>query len=95
MDLLLTVTFAPCKVANMYLSYRYKRKERDNSGTNGSVILPVYQHRLRYRLNYSARRYVCFRTTADYNHFHAFRKPPSQGYQFSTGNNLRTFRIFR
>ena len=83
MDLLLKTTFSPCKVANMYLSYRYKRKERDNSGTNGSVILPIYQHRLRYRLNFLPGDMFAFRTTVDYNHFHAFRKPPSQGYQFS------------
>ena len=50
-DGLLHVTFAPHENLTMYLNYRYKRKERDVSGTNGKITLPVYHHRLRYRLN--------------------------------------------
>ena len=46
----------------MYVNYRYKRKERDVAGTDGKVILPTYQHRLRYRLTYSPD-YLQLRTT--------------------------------
>lgn len=54
----------------MYINYRYKRKERDVAGTDGKVILPTYQHRLRYRLTYSPD-HLQLRTTVDYNHFHS------------------------
>lgn len=82
-DGLLQVTFAPHENLTMYLNYRYKRKERDVSGTNGKITLPVYHHRLRYRLNYSPGELFSFRTTADYNHFHSLGKLPGQGYQLT------------
>ena len=54
----------------MYVNYRYKRKERDVTGTGGEVVLPVYHHRFRYRLTYSPE-HIQLRTTVDYNHFHS------------------------
>ena len=66
----------------MYVNYRYKRKERDVAGTDGKVILPTYQHRLRYRLTYSPD-HLQLRTTVDYNHFHSQGQEGSQGYQFT------------
>lgn len=85
MDGMFQATYSPRRSLSMYLHYRYKRKERDVSGTSGKVILPVYQHRLRYRLTYAARTFT-LRTTLDYNHFrqqdgkkHRFKG--KQGYQ--------------
>ena len=66
----------------MYVNYRYKRKERDVAGTDGKVILPTYQHSLRYRLTYSPD-HLQLRTTVDYNHFHSQGQEGSQGYQFT------------
>lgn len=84
-DGMFQATYSPRRSLSMYLHYRYKRKERDVSGTSGKVILPVYQHRLRYRLTYAARTFT-LRTTLDYNHFrqqdgkkHRFKG--KQGYQ--------------
>ena len=77
--------YSPRRNLSMYLNYRYKRKERDVAGTSGKVILPVYHHRLRYRLTSLAGAFT-FRTTLDYNHFrqqdgkkHRFQG--KQGYQ--------------
>ncbi|MCD8301864.1 MAG: helix-hairpin-helix domain-containing protein, partial [Prevotellaceae bacterium] len=47
-DAMLQATYTPRRNLSMQLNYRFKRKERDVSGTSGSVILPTYQHRLRY-----------------------------------------------
>lgn len=80
-DALFQTTFSPKKHLTMYLNYRYKRKERDVTGTQGAVILPTYHHRVRYRLNYAPRDALSFRTTLDYNHFHSQRKAAMQGYQ--------------
>lgn len=82
-DGLLQATFSPHKNINMYFNYRYKRKERDVSNTKGEIILPVYHHRLRYRLNYSPVDLISLRTTIDYNHFHSSRNAPAQGYQIT------------
>lgn len=82
-DGLVQVDFIPNNDWNMYLSYRYKRKERDVSGTKGEITLPDYHHRLRYRLNYSPTSSLSFRTTADFNRFHLEGKEVSQGYQFT------------
>lgn len=82
-DGLLQATYTPHQKMTMYLNYRYKRKERDLSGTDGEITLPTHHHRLRYRLNYSPGQLFTFRTTADYNHFHSLGKLPVQGYQIT------------
>ena len=74
--------YSPKRNLSMYVNYRYKRKERDVAGTDGKVILPTYQHRLRYRLTYSPD-HLQLRTTVDYNHFHSRGQEGSQGYQFT------------
>ena len=80
-DVLIQTTFSPHKNLSMYLKYRYKQKERDLSGTKGSIILPIYHHQLRYRLNYSLNEVLSFRTTLEYNHFYSQDKAASLGYQ--------------
>ena len=80
-DALIQATFSPHKNLSMYLKYRYKQKERDLSGTKGSIILPIYHHQLRYRLNYSLNEVLSFRTTLEYNHFYSQDKAASLGYQ--------------
>lgn len=74
--------YSPKRNLSMYVNYRYKRKERDVAGTDGKVILPIYQHRLRYRLTYLPDN-LQLRTTVDYNHFHSRGQEGSQGYQFT------------
>lgn len=81
-DAMFQSTYSPTRNLSMYLNYRYKRKERDVSGTSGGVVLPTYQHRLRYRLSYSPGNFR-LRTTVDYNQFQLQGKACSRGYQFT------------
>lgn len=82
-DGLLQADYSPSEHLSMYANYRYKRKERDVTGTKGKVILPTYHHRLRYRLAYLPLPSLLLRTTADYNRFHQQEKRVSQGYQLT------------
>ena len=77
-DVMFQSTYTPRKNLSMYLDYRYKRKDRDVTGTSGAVIQPVYHHKLRYRLTYMTGSFT-FRTTVDYNHF---RQQDGEGYKF-------------
>lgn len=81
-DAMFQSSYSPKRDLSMYANYRYKRKERDVTGTGGAVILPTYQHRFRYRLTYSPGNFE-WRTTADYNHFHSQGREASQGYQLT------------
>lgn len=82
MDGMFQATYTPLEELSMYVNYRYKRKERDVTGTNGEVILPTHHHKTRFRLTYAP---GCFRfqTTADYNHFHSQGKEPAMGWLIS------------
>lgn len=84
-DGMFQAVYSPKRNLSMYFSYRYKRKERDVTGTGGAVISPIYHHRLRYRLAYAPGNFM-FRTTFDYNHFRQqdvgkYRFERRQGYQ--------------
>ena len=80
-DGLLQATFTPRSHLSMYLKYRYKRKERDWTGSKGTLTLPIFHHQLRYRLNYSLNDVFSSRTTLDYNHFHSQDRAATKGYQ--------------
>ena len=67
-DGMFQVTFMPNDYWSMYANYRYKRKERDVTGTGGELTLPIHHHKVRYRLNYQQGSWT-LRTTFDYNHF--------------------------
>lgn len=77
-DGMFQATYSPQRSLLVYLNYRYKRKERDVSETNGKVTLPVYWHKLRCRLAYMPGVFV-YRTTVDYNHF---RQQSGAGHEF-------------
>ena len=79
-DVLTQTTYTPTQRLSMYLRYRYKRKERDVTGTSGAVTLPIYHHRLRYRLNYEEE-LLTLRTTVDFNHFRQQGYDAGIGYQ--------------
>lgn len=81
-DGMFQTTYSPRRSLSMYLNYRYKQKERDVSGTGGKIILPIFQHRIRYRLAYAPGAWK-LRTTLDYNSFHSQGKEAGQGYQFT------------
>ena len=80
-DALFQTTFTPYSNLSMYLRYRYKQKERDWTGSKGTLTLPIFHHQLRYRLNYSLGDVLSSRTTLDYNHFHSQDRAATKGYQ--------------
>ena len=80
-DGLIQATFPPRTNLSMYLKYRYKQKERDLTGSKGTLTLPIFHHQLRYRLNYSLNDVFSSRTTLDYNHFHSQDRAATKGYQ--------------
>lgn len=80
-DALFQSTFTPYSNLSMYLRYRYKQKERDWTGSKGTLTLPIFHHQLRYRLNYSLGDVLSSRTTLDYNHFHSQDRAANKGYQ--------------
>lgn len=80
-DGLLQATYTPHRQMSMYLKYRYKQKERDQTGSKGTLTLPIFHHQLRYRLNYSLNDVFSTRTTLDYNHFHSQDRAATKGYQ--------------
>ena len=80
-DGLIQATFTPRTNLSMYLKYSYKQKERDLTGSKGTLTLPIFHHQLRYRLNYSLNDVFSSRTTLDYNHFHSQDRAATKGYQ--------------
>ena len=80
-DGLIQATFTPRTNLSMYLKYRYKQKERDLTGSKGTLTLLIFHHQLRYRLNYSLNDVFSSRTTLDYNHFHSQDRAATKGYQ--------------
>ena len=72
----------------MYANYRFKRKERDVTGSGGETTLPTYHHKVRYRLNY-AQGIWSLRTTFDYNHFRQPSLQYSQGWQATQSCSVR------
>lgn len=81
MDGLVQTTFTPHTNLSMELKYRYKQKERDWTGSKGTLTLPIFHHQFRYRLNYSFKDVFSSRTTLDYNHFHSQDRAANIGYQ--------------
>ena len=94
-DVMLRATYNPYKPINMEVNYRFKRKERDVSGTQGQEIYPTYQHRFRYRLNYLPNGLLTLRTTADVHLFSYQATGLSKGFHFtqSIGYTLPWFAL--
>ncbi len=74
-------TWTPSAQLVVFANYRYKRKERDVTGTGGEVILPTHHHKVRWRADWRPDAAWRLCTTADYNHFHSQGLRGSQGWQ--------------
>ena len=82
LDAMLQATYTPRSNLSFVFNYRYKRKERDVTGSGGETTLPTYHHRTRLRMNYETEKWI-FRTTADFNQFQQLYYTPRYGYQFT------------
>lgn len=81
-DVMTRATYTPSASLNMYINYRFKRKERDITGSNGKETYPTHQHKIRYRLTWTSGKWQ-LRTTADYNLFRQQTQSVSQGWIIS------------
>ena len=79
-DLRFQATYAPRPRLRMYANYRFRRRERDVTGTGGELTLPTRHHRVRFRLTYAPGAWR-FQTTADYNNFRQQTFASRQGWQ--------------
>ena len=79
-DLRFQATYTPREDLTILANYRFRRRERDVTGTGGEVTLPTWHHRARFRLTYAPGAWK-FQTTADYNNFRQQTFLPSQGWQ--------------
>lgn len=83
MDFCFQMDYQPRTAVQMYVRYRYKRKEKNLPDTNGEVVLPINMHQWRYRFCYTNKAEWMCRTTCDVNQFHYQGKALSYGYGLS------------
>ena len=82
-DLSAKATFKPRENIQMYLRYRYKKKEKNYTDeSKNKTVRPLYQHRLRYQLTTSLPANVSLRSTVDYNRIYPQGVSASQGFHF-------------
>jgi len=82
-DLSAKATFKPKENMQMFIRYRYKKKDKNYTDENKvKTIRPLYHHRLRYQLTYILPANISLRFTIDYNRIYPQDVSPSQGYQF-------------
>lgn len=81
-DGMMQAAWQPREALQMTLNYRYKRKERDVTGTGGADIRPLHHHRTRLRTEYTSTSWQ-WMTQADYNHFHLQGLPAEQGWELT------------
>ena len=67
-DVRFQATYTPREGLSMYANYRFRRRERDVTGTGGEVTVPTLHHRARFRLTCEPGIWR-FQTTADHNIF--------------------------
>lgn len=82
MEFRFQTTYEPCEELTVYANYRYKRRERDVTGTSGEVTLPTHHHKARFRLSYTTDAWK-LQTTADYNVFRQDTFSPQQGWHLT------------
>lgn len=75
-------TYFPRRNLNMLIRYQYKQKEKNYTDENKiKTIRPIYQHRFRYRMNYTPFSRLTLRFTFDYNSVYPQGVTPSRGFQ--------------
>ena len=79
-DLRFQAVYTPREDLTLLANYRYKRKERDVTGTGGEVTLPTHHHRIRVRGTYRPGAWH-FQTTADYVLFRQQHYSSRHGWQ--------------
>lgn len=67
MDGLLQLSYSPTYELEMFIRYRYKKKEKDFTAEDKTKqTIPSIQQKCRYQLNYSVKDKLTLKTIADY-----------------------------
>lgn len=93
-DLSAKATFKPAENLQMYVRYRYKKKDKNYTDEDKiKTVRPLYQHQLRYQFTYTPHANISLRSTIDYNRIYPEHVSASQGFQFvqSVSYALPTF----
>jgi hypothetical protein len=82
-DLSTKVTFKPKENMQMFIRYRYKKKDKNYTDEQKvKTIRPLYHHRIRYQFDYKLSANISFRSTIDYNRIYPENAIASQGFHF-------------
>ncbi|MDR0744871.1 MAG: helix-hairpin-helix domain-containing protein [Mediterranea sp.] len=82
-DLSTKATFKPKENMQMFIRYRYKKKDKNYTDEQKiKTVRPLYHHRLRYQFSYVLPANVSFRSTIDYNRIYPEDVIASQGFHF-------------
>lgn len=79
-DFRFQAVWTPRRDLTLLANYRFKRRERDVTGTGGEEIVQTFHNRGRFRLTYAPGIWK-FQTTADYNVFSQQNLLSSHGWQ--------------
>lgn len=67
-DGLFQLSYSPSYQLNMFLRYRFKKKDKDYKVSKSEKqTIPYYQQRVRYQLDYRPNEWLCLKTTTAYN----------------------------
>ena len=91
MDLMTQAAWEPKEGWRVTANYRYKRKERDVTGTSGEIIRPTHQHKGRVRVAYPLLLGEG-QTTIDYTHFHSTGMEGGQGWMVTQRLGFTTWK---
>lgn len=83
-DGLFQLNYSPSYELNMFIRYKYKKKDRDVEITgNKRQTVPLIQHRLRYQLNCRPNEQWTLKTVAEYHRIDGRYRKTKQGYLVS------------
>lgn len=93
-DLSAKATYQPNQKLNMFLRYRFKKRDKNYTDENKvKDVRPLYYHRIRYQMNYSLSANISLRSVIDYNRIYPEGVAASEGLQFiqATSYTFSTF----
>lgn len=82
-DLSAKATFKPRENLQMYIRYRYKKKDKNYTDEDKvKTVRPLHHHKIRYQFTYILPANVSIRSTIDYNRIYPQAVRASHGFQF-------------
>jgi len=94
-DFLVQCTFNPSNRLQMYLQYRNKNKEQNDSADNDrkNQICRVISNRIRYNLTYTLSEHIMLRSRIEITNYHIETSSASRGYYLGQGIEINPGKI--